>query len=144
MHSSTKRECCADCLCSFNKAGLWATPSARLQFFWAITLSAFLLPFPSYPCECSTKVQLIQSMLDDSRHSVPSDTHTHTHMHHGVWRDEVCEIRDASASQHTCGMISCSPSSLATQTLHVSADATSCFCSNVDMYLSFTISLPVS
>lgn len=34
--------------------------------------------FPSSPCECSAKVQLIQSLVDDSRHSVPFCTDTRT------------------------------------------------------------------
>ncbi len=101
---------------------------------WGNVMHSAYPAFPSSPCECSAKVQLIQSLVDDSRHSVPfctdaqththkhGSTHTHTpqHMHHGAWLDEDCEVSAASASQHTCEMISCSPTSLPTQTLLVS------------------------
>lgn len=80
----------------------------------------------AFPCECSAKVQLIQSLADDSRRSVPlctdarahartHDTHTHSqaqkhtraseHMRRGAWLEEVYEVSAESESQRTCEMI---------------------------------------
>lgn len=62
--------------------------------------------FPSFPCECSAKVQLIQSLMDDSRqcpfvhrHTRAKRTHTHACL------DEVCEVSAASASWYACEII---------------------------------------
>lgn len=71
------------------------------------------------------KVKLIQSLVDDSHHSVPFCTDAEaTARRNGPWLDEVCEVSAASASQCTCEIISHSNSPY----LWISsASAPSCF-----------------
>lgn len=134
---------CAGCLCIFNDIG-WIL----LIKFW-VTLPQLAGPVlkmcspvvgvmhsapPSFSCECSSKVQLIQSLVDDSHQSPSLCRHTRTHIHTYIWTHTprclaggvFYEVSAVSASQRTCEMISYSPASLLALTLPFSVFLSGC------------------